>query len=114
MSNIVALSCDNASVMIGKNQSFKTKLEEKSRNLLTFACSCHSAAVISRNACAKIPNYCEEFLKKITTYINNSPKRTAIFDDFKDCIQGTNRKLLKLSNTRWLSHHTCVERVLES
>lgn len=43
--NIVALSCDNASVMIGKHLSFKTKLEEMCQHLLTFPCPCHSAAL---------------------------------------------------------------------
>jgi len=31
--NIQALSCDNASVIIGKHLSFKKKLEEKCKNL---------------------------------------------------------------------------------
>jgi len=41
-SNIVALQCDNASVMTGKYLSLKKKLEEMSKNLLTFSCPCHS------------------------------------------------------------------------
>jgi len=43
--NILALSCDNASVMTGKYLSLKKKLEEKYKYLLTFACPCHSAAL---------------------------------------------------------------------
>jgi len=34
--NIVALSCDNASVMTGKHLSFKKKLEQVCPRLLTF------------------------------------------------------------------------------
>lgn len=77
-------------------------------------CPCHAAALISRATCTKIPDYCEEFLKKISAFIKNSPKRTAVYDKFCNCFQETNHKIAKLSNTRWLSHHTCVERVLES
>ncbi|KAM0727925.1 Zinc finger protein 862 [Formica fusca] len=104
--NIVALSCDNASVMVGKHPSFKKKLEEVCKNLLTFSCPWHSAALAAHAACAKIPEYCEEFLKKMANYINSSPKRAAIY-------QETNHKILKLSDTRWLSRHSCVERHLE-
>jgi len=41
-SNIIALSCNNTSVMTGKYLSFKKKFEEMSKNLLTFSCPCHS------------------------------------------------------------------------
>lgn len=112
--NIIALSCDNASVMTGKHLSFKKKLELKCKNLLTFSCPCHSAALAAHAACAKMPDFCEEFLKKIASYINSSPKRLAIFNEFCDCFQDTNRKILKLCDTRWLSHYSCIDRVLES
>jgi len=61
-----------------------------------------------------MPPYCEEFLKKIATYLNSSPKRSAIFREFCECFQETNRKILKLCDTRWLSHYLCIERLLES
>lgn len=112
--NIVALSCDNASVMTGKHSSFKTKLEEICRHLLTFPCPCHSAALAAHAACTKIPSFCDDFLKKISYYINSSPKHSAIFHEFCDCFQEKYLKILKLSDTRWLSHYTCVERILIS
>jgi len=112
--NIIALSCDNAPVMTGKYTSFKKKLQDICKNLLTFACPCHSAALIAHAACGKIPDYCEEFVKKIANYINSSPKRSAIFEEFCECFQETNRKILKLSDTRWLSRHSCIERLIES
>lgn len=113
-SNIIALSCDNAPIMTGKHLSFQTKLESKCKHLLTFSCPCHSAALAAHAVCAKIPVFCEEFLRKIASYINSSPKRLAVFNDFRNCFQDTNRKLLKLCDTRWLSHYLCIDRVLES
>ena len=112
--NIIALSCDNAPVMIGKYTSFKRKLEETCKHLLTFACPCHFAALIAHSACAKIPEYCEEFLKEILNYINSSPKCSAIYRDFSDCFLETSHNILKLSHTRWLSRHSCIERIFES
>ncbi|KAL6421193.1 hypothetical protein ACFW04_013746 [Cataglyphis niger] len=108
--NIVALSCDNASIMIGKHLSFKKKLEEFCKNLITLPCPCHSTALVAHAACTKIPDQCEEFKKKIATFINSNPKRSAIYQEFCECFQETN---LKLSNARWLSHHSCVERLLD-
>jgi len=40
--NILALSCDNASVMTGKYESFKTKLQKYCKNLITMPCPCHA------------------------------------------------------------------------
>ncbi|KAL6420215.1 hypothetical protein ACFW04_011775 [Cataglyphis niger] len=61
--NIVALSCDNASVMVGKHLSFKKKLEEFCKNLITLP---------------------------FATFINspniNSPKRSAIYQKFYEYI----------------------------
>ncbi|EZA47912.1 hypothetical protein X777_15031, partial [Ooceraea biroi] len=42
--NIIALSCDNTSVMTGKYSSFKTKLKEMCKHLITFPCPCHCSA----------------------------------------------------------------------
>jgi hypothetical protein len=80
--NIIALSCDNAHVMRGKNLSFQKKLEKFCTNLITFSCPCHSAALVANIACRKIPDYCEDFVKKLGYYINSSPKRSAILKNF--------------------------------
>lgn len=112
-SNIAALSCDNASVMTGKRVSFSKKLEEKCKHLQTLTCPCHSAALVAHAACAKIPTFCEDFLKKIGTYINSSPKRLGIFQEFSECFQESNHRILKLADTRWLSRHQCISRILE-
>ncbi|KYN20692.1 hypothetical protein ALC57_06951 [Trachymyrmex cornetzi] len=97
--NIVALSCDNASVMIGKVSSFKTKLQSVCPRLITFPCPCHSASLAAHAATNRIPEFCEEFTRKIAIYINSSPKRLAIFREFLECFQETNRKILKLCDT---------------
>jgi hypothetical protein len=111
-SNIIALSCDNVPVIIKKYTSFKRKLEKTCKHLLTFPC--HSVALIAHSARTTIPKYCEEFLRKISNYINNNPKRSAIYEKYNDCNPEKNRKILRLSDTRWLSHHSCIERILKS
>ncbi|KAL6434456.1 hypothetical protein ACFW04_006098 [Cataglyphis niger] len=111
--NIIALSCDNTSVMIGKHSSFKKKLEEICKNLITLACPCHSIALAAHVACAEIPDYCQEFFKKIANFISSNLKCLAVYGESCECFQKTNRKMLK-SDTQWLSHHSCIEKLLES
>lgn len=47
---IVGFACDNASVMVGKKLSFKTKLIAENPNLITFQCMCHSSALAVKEA----------------------------------------------------------------
>ncbi|KYN26715.1 Putative nuclease HARBI1 [Trachymyrmex cornetzi] len=56
---------------------------------------------------------CDRFTKMVVNYINSSPKRLAVFREFCECFEGKTLKLLKLSDTRWLSHHACVERLIK-
>lgn len=48
--NIVGLACDNASVMVGCNNSFMTHLKSKVPGLITLNCICHSSALIANKA----------------------------------------------------------------
>jgi len=114
--NILALSCDNASVMTGKYESFKTKLQNYCKNLITMPCPCHSSALVANAACKAIPVACEELLRKVGSFISSSPKRACIFEQFQKSFNfsSNNRKILKLSETRWLSRHLCVVRLNEN
>ncbi|EZA46690.1 hypothetical protein X777_03303 [Ooceraea biroi] len=110
--NIVALSCDNAAVMVEKHIFF-FKLEAKCKYVQTFACPCHAVALIAHAACAKIPAFCDDFFKKIGVFINKTPKRSAVFQDFTESFQQSSHKMLKLAGTRWLSRHSCISRLLK-
>ncbi|XP_032688991.1 uncharacterized protein LOC116852590 [Odontomachus brunneus] len=56
MSNIVGMASDNASVMIGDNNSFKSRLKKEVPALIVLKCICHSSALIASKACAKLPD----------------------------------------------------------
>jgi len=59
---------------------------------------------------------CEELLRKVASFISSSPKRACIFQQFQNSFNfsNDNRKILKLSETRWLSRHLCVTRLNEN
>lgn len=112
-SNILALTCNNTSVMTGKHLSFKKRLEEKCKDLLTFPCPCHAVALIALTACTKIP-LCEQFLKKLFTFIITRSKDSLIYKEFSKCFLDAYYKSLNLCDTRWLSHYSSIEKLLES
>jgi len=84
-SNIVALLCNNASVMTENHSLFKKEFK-KLCDLMTFLCSCHSVALVTHNACDKIPTFCEIFIKAkylfIFIYINDRSKHLSYLRNF--------------------------------
>ncbi|XP_032690138.1 uncharacterized protein LOC116853266 [Odontomachus brunneus] len=114
MSNIVGMASDNASVMIGDNNSFKSRLKKEVPALIVLKCICHSSALIASKACAKLPDSCENLLHAVATYFSGSAKRSAILYEFQTFFGVASRKILKLSGTRWLVLQKCVERLLDN
>ncbi|KYN10134.1 hypothetical protein ALC57_17729 [Trachymyrmex cornetzi] len=112
--NIVGMACDNASVMIGRNNSFMQQLKLKVPRLVTLNCICHSSAIVASKACEKLPSSCENLIRSISTYISGSAKRCAILGEFQEFFEVERNKLLKLSNTRWLVLEKCVVRILQN
>ncbi|KAG5316536.1 ZN862 protein, partial [Acromyrmex insinuator] len=111
-SNIVALLCNNASVMTENHSLFKKEFKKLCPHLMMFLCSCHSVALVTHNACDKIPTFCEKFRKDIFTYINDRPKHLSTFKEFCKCFQRTNHKILKY-DIHWISRYTYVEKFWE-
>ncbi|XP_066583787.1 SCAN domain-containing protein 3-like [Prorops nasuta] len=105
ISQIIGLSCDNASVMVGKHDSFQTRLLKNCPRLVTMPCICHSSALVASNACKTLPVECGNFIKKIVTFINGSPKRTAIFKDFQQSFEKETKNLLKYAETQQMSEN---------
>ncbi|XP_066592981.1 protein FAM200A-like [Prorops nasuta] len=114
LAQALAIGCDNASVMVGRNSSFRTKILEKNSKVITVPCICHLSALAASAACRAIPSVHEEFIKNIATFIHGSPKRTAIFREFQNCFAPKISSILRYAETRWLSRHKCIDRVLEN
>ncbi|XP_067214890.1 zinc finger BED domain-containing protein 5-like [Linepithema humile] len=114
LQNIVGMASDNASVMIGYNNSFMSQLKLEIPGLVTLNCICHSSALVASRACEKLPESCENLIRGVSTYISGSAKRCAILGEFQAFFNVERNKILKLSNTRWLVLHKCVVRLLNN
>ncbi|XP_067217224.1 zinc finger BED domain-containing protein 5-like [Linepithema humile] len=114
LQNIVGMASDNASVMIGCNNSFMSRLKLEIPGLVTLNCICHSSALVVSRACEKLPESCKNLIRGVSTYISGSAKRCAILGEFQAFFNVERNKILKLSNTRWLVLHKCVVRLLNN
>ncbi|XP_018570645.1 uncharacterized protein LOC108910509 [Anoplophora glabripennis] len=112
--NIIGLAADNAAVMMGDIGGVQAKLKEKiNPNIFVIGCICHSLHLCASMASKKIPSEIEEFVQDIYNYISRSPKRLNIYQEFQAFVELKPHKMLKLSQTRWLSLEAVVVRILE-
>jgi len=114
LKNIIGMASDNASVMIGRTNSFYSHLKSENPNLILLNCICHSSAIIASKSCEKLPKNCEHLIRGVATYISGSAKRCAILRQFQEFFNVEKNKILKSCNTRWLVLHKCVERLLNN
>ena len=112
-SNIIGFAVDTTNVMFGQHNSVVSCLKEKLPNIFVFGCICHSAHLCASHACEKLPRTAKELIHDKYNYFCHSAKRQAEFEKFQIFAEVEPHRLLKPSQTRWLSLHACMSRVIE-
>lgn len=84
INNIIGFASDGAAVMVGSENSFKSRLEKDTDVLFTMQCICHSAALIASKACQKLPRTPENLLRNLSTYMSASAKQCAQFVEMQE------------------------------
>lgn len=112
VSNIVGYCSDNASVMMGNNESFKSYLLKDNPNVIVNGCICHSAHLVAVAAAENIPSNVETLLHNLYSYFSRSPKRQSVLEELQEYFNKSKLKILGPSRTRWLALSKCVDRVL--
>lgn len=110
---LIGFATDGASAMMGVHNSLSTKLKDDVPNRFILKCTCHSFSLCANYACKKLPKVCEELARKIYIYFQHSYKRQHEFEQFQIFVEIKPHKLLQPSQTRWLSLHQVVARLLE-
>lgn len=99
--------------MMGKKDGLQSKLKEKVPNIFIMGCICHSMNLCSSAACEKLPSTIEDLARDIYNYLKQSSKRQSELQEFQTFLNIKPHKILKLSQTRWLSLGEVVNRLLE-
>lgn len=109
---MIGFAAYGASMMMGVRHSLSSMLKSDIPNLFIMRCVCHSLHLCTSYACKKLPRWVEDMACDIYNYFL-SPKQTAAFKDFQEFANVTPHKLLHPCQTRWLSLHIVVKRLLE-
>ena len=113
LENLIGFASDGANVMVGANESVMAKLKIDIPHIFLMKCICHSFALCSSNACAKLPKLVEDCVRNVYNYIANSPKRIETLKEFQNFTQTKIHTILHPSQTRWLSLEAVVCRITE-
>lgn len=113
ISNVVGYCSDNANVMMGHKETFKTYLLQDNPHVIINGCICHSAHLVAVAAAEKIPSNVEALLQNLFLYFSRSPKRQPILEELQNYFNKAQLKIIGSSKTRWLALLRCVERVLD-
>lgn len=112
-SNIVGFGSDGCSVMMGRNNSVSQKLEALIPGVVIVKCICHSLHLCASEACKCLPRFIEDLARNIYNIFKNSSKRQAGLQEFQEFCNVDPHKILKPSQTRWLSLLSVVQRIIE-
>ncbi|KAI4455636.1 hat family dimerization domaincontaining protein-related [Holotrichia oblita] len=108
---MIGFASDGANVMLGSNHSLMTLLKRDVPSLFVMKCICHSFHLCASYSCEKLPRFVEDMTRDI--YNSSSPKRIAEYAEFQTFCGIKAHKILHPSQTRWLSVHSVVCRILQ-
>ena len=111
--NIVGLGSDNCSTMMGERSGFKKLLKHDIASVFIMGCICHSMALCASHAVNVLLSYLETFLKDASSYFSRSSKRKRDFMAIQQVVRVVPQKMVKLSQTRWLSREKVISTVFE-
>ncbi|KAK3929597.1 SCAN domain-containing protein 3, partial [Frankliniella fusca] len=111
--NIVGFGSDGCSVMMGSHNSVASRMRENFPGITIMKCICHSLHLCASQACKHLPRSIEDLVRGIYNYLKSSAKRQALLAQFQRFFDLEVHKILRPSQTRWLSLMAVVERTLE-
>lgn len=111
--NCVALSADNAYVMIGLKNGVAAVLKRQNEELLIMGCSCHLIHLSAEKGAKSLPVRVDEILIDVFYYLQRSGKRKEELKELQSLYAVDCHKILKHVCTRWLSLGRSLKRLIE-
>lgn len=111
---LLGLGVDGASVNVGIRHSVTTILQAINPGLVVIKCICHSLHLAAEEACKVLPRHLDFMVRETHGWFCHSTKRQIEYAEIYKTISGKlPRKIVKLSNTRWLVRLQAVDTILE-
>ena len=99
--------------MMGKRSGLKKLLKDDIPSVFIMGCICYSMALSPSHAVNVLPSYLVTFLKDVSSYFSRSSKRKRDFVAIQQVVRVVPHKMVKLSQTRWLSREKVLSTVIK-
>lgn len=111
---LLGLGVDGASVNVGRRHSVTTILREINPELIVITCICHSFHLAAEEACKALPRHLDFMIRETHGWFSNSTKRQIEYAEiYKTIADRLPKKIVRLSNTRWLVRLQAIDSILE-
>lgn len=111
--NFIGFAADGASNIMGEHNSMCSRLRTTFPGITIMKCICHSIHLCASEAVKSLPRHCEDLIRNIFTHFSHSAKRKHQFKQAQLFLELKPHKMLHPCQSRWLSLHQAVARVLE-
>ncbi|KAL5012296.1 hypothetical protein ScPMuIL_010847 [Solemya velum] len=110
--NVIGYCSDNASVMVGRNNSVLSRIRLHQPSVFDLGCVCHLANLCAGHAVRQLPIPINDMLVDVFYHFKHSSVRKENFKEFQEFTDTVPEKILKHATTRWLSLEKCIQRTL--
>lgn len=109
---MIGFAADGANVMMGNRNSLSVLLKNDNPGLFITKCVCHSFDLCASYTCKTFPRWVEDLARDMYNYFL-SYKQAAAYKHVQKLLDVRPHKMLHPCQTRWLSLHAVVERLIE-
>lgn len=113
MNNIIGFSSDGCNTIMGEHNSSMSRFKESCPGIFISKCICHSLHLCTSEAAKELSTRVEGLSRDMYSFFKSSAKRKANLKKFAEFCRIEPQKLLAPSQTRWLSLHGVVHRIIE-
>ena len=116
MGRIVGLGFDGAATFSGRRTGVQARIKKHTPHALFLHCHCHLLQLACVQSANKTPGIAHVYrtLTTLWKHFHNSPKQAECLKEVQSVLELPEMKVIKPSDTRWLSHERCVKAVKAS
>ena len=116
INKVIGMGFDGTSTFSGRLTGVQARLKKHAPHALFVHCHCHMLQLACVQAANATPGIQHIYVTLTTlwNFCNNSPKRTESLKEVQRILEMPELKIIKPSDTRWLSHERCVKGVKAS
>ena len=113
LSHLVGMGFDGAATFSGRVNGVQSRIKKHSPFAVYVHCHCHQLQLACIQAANETPGIEHVYttISSLWKFFHYSPKRSQSLKEIQTVLELPELKIIKLSDTRWLSHERCIKAI---